>query len=353
MSTFYEVITDPTNKVYIDNVELDILNRDVNIDRAYFAGWQETNIASSKPSIYDSGVIFEGKIHFIGSSKANTSVGMHCTFDGTNWESNVSTLPYNPAYCKVLVYNDELHIFGGHPKSGDGTKKDYKSQKYHYRLDKDSNTWKKVSTLPYYFYSGSAIIYNGNIRLMGGGRTSATRKSDYYYNAKKKTWKKGIELNMLLRGFYKAFVVTNSQGVDTMYFCGEKSFKNTDTMNYSKLYYYSRDKKKWVAAVNFKDFTGKTGEPNCGFADMFISFGGEVYAYGSNDGNLYKDSIRGFRIDDSTGLITSSYEFADTIYSARIGKMSHMFFYNGELYIFKEDGSIMKSNAIVYTVTVK
>lgn len=356
MATFFEVLADPTNKVYIDGVELDCSGKTVNIDRAYFLGWKEVS-TSSKPSIHDSGVIYNGEIHFIGSKKSDPTVGMHCKFDGTNWTSDVTTLPYNPAYCKAIVFNDEIHIFGGHPNSLTHSK-NYASQKYHYKLNKDTNQWEKVSTLPYYFFGGSAVIYKGQIHLLGGGRTNTTKKKHVYLKVSnnKYSWKSSTSLNQLLRGLYKAFVYTNSEGKETLYFCGEKALTPTLSNNYySKLYYLGVEKKKnkWLLAWDFAKFTGSETEPNCGYADMFMSFGGETYVYGSNNGNLYKDSIKGFLFNDNTGLIASPYGFADNIWDARIGKYSHMFFYDGEVYIFNENGTTLKSNAMAYTIKVE
>ena len=354
MGSFFEVLADPTNKVYIDDVELNPGDKAIHIDRAYFVGWKDTNITSLKPSIHDSGVIFNNELHFIGSSKSNPSVGMHCKFDGTNWTSNVSTLPYNPAYCKAIVFNDEIHIFGGHPNSL--TKdKNYSSQKYHYKLNKDTNVWEKVSTLPYYFFGGSAVIYNGKIHLMGGGRTSTTRKKHYYLivSKGKYIWKSTTALSQLLRGFYKAFVVSDINGNETLYFCGEKKIENSDNGNYSKLYYYDKKKKKWVKALDFSQFMGKTNQPHLGYADMFTFFGGEAYVWGSNNSVALKDSIKGINFNEGTGTLKSVYEFANNIFTTKIGKYSHMFFFDGELYLFTEDGNTMKSNAISYTVKVK
>lgn len=110
-------------------------------------------------------IIFEDKIHLLGGSGAN-SYFKHYTFDGTNFEEDVS-IPYQFYRGCAVVFNDELHIMA----SGNSN-----YQRYHYKLDRSSNSWVSVATLPMnqgYAYA-SAFVYNNEIYLLGGSTTPTT-----------------------------------------------------------------------------------------------------------------------------------------------------------------------------------
>ena len=73
---------------------------------------------------------------------------------------SVSTLPYDFNYGAAVVYNNEIHILGSEYYNND-----YLYAKYHYKFDGAS--WVRVSTLPYNFYNGSAVVLNNEIHIMG------------------------------------------------------------------------------------------------------------------------------------------------------------------------------------------
>ena len=68
------------------------------------------------------------------------------------WES-VSTLPYNFNYGAAVVYNDEIHILGG-------------GNTNHYAWN--GTSWTSKSTLPYSLQYGHAVVYDGKIHILGG-----------------------------------------------------------------------------------------------------------------------------------------------------------------------------------------
>lgn len=142
-------------------------------------------------------VVFNDKIHlFLG--------GKHYEFDGSSWIENGTApnydagggafvyrnkiymyygksiynfsdkisdsidLPYNLSYGRVVVYNDEIHMFGGTTSSF------YKHFKY------DGNTVTDVSMLPYDFYYGVPIVYENNIHILGG--VYAKSKNHYKFD---------------------------------------------------------------------------------------------------------------------------------------------------------------------------
>ena len=78
--------------------------------------------------------------------------------DVVNKPHSVSTLPYNFYNGSAVVYNNEFHILGG----GNTTA--------HYKWD--GSSWVKVSTLPYNFLQGSAVVYNNEIHILGSNSSS-------------------------------------------------------------------------------------------------------------------------------------------------------------------------------------
>ena len=74
---------------------------------------------------------------------------------------SVSTLPYSFLNGSAVVLNGEIHILGS---SSDST-----SHKSHYKWD--GTSWTSVSTLPYNFYQGSAVVLNGEIHILGSHAT--------------------------------------------------------------------------------------------------------------------------------------------------------------------------------------
>ena len=83
---------------------------------------------------------------------------------------SVSTLPYYFHEGSAVVLNGEVHILG---RSGSScyTK--------HYKFN--GTSWESAPTLPYNFYSGSAVVYNDEIHILGDGYSS-NYTSHYKFN---------------------------------------------------------------------------------------------------------------------------------------------------------------------------
>ena len=75
---------------------------------------------------------------------------------------SVSTLPYKFIAGSAVVLNNEIHILGSAYDSAE-TK--------HYKWD--GTSWTEVSTLPYAFYQASAVVYNNEIHILGSGFDSS------------------------------------------------------------------------------------------------------------------------------------------------------------------------------------
>ena len=81
-------------------------------------------------------------------------------------DENVSTLPYSFYGGSAVVLNNEIHILGGSNDSSCYTK--------HYKYD--GSAWTSVSTLPYNFYEGSAVVLNNEIHILGSYDSSYRTK---------------------------------------------------------------------------------------------------------------------------------------------------------------------------------
>ena len=92
----------------------------------------------------------------IGSGSASAG-GLHIgkyVDEQVNGCVSVSTLPYNFSGGSAIVLNNEIHILGSSNSS-------YYTEHYKY----NGTSWEKVSTLPYGFHSGSAVVYLSLIHI--------------------------------------------------------------------------------------------------------------------------------------------------------------------------------------------
>ena len=94
---------------------------------------------------------------------------------------SVSTLPYNFWSGSAVVRNDEIHILGG----GNNT---YYTNHYKY----NGTSWESVSTLPYDFSSGSAVVLNDEIHILGSNYYNGSDRpyTDKYYKFNGSSWAK-------------------------------------------------------------------------------------------------------------------------------------------------------------------
>ena len=118
----------------------------------------------------------DDEIHIFGGNAATNQVKHYKAnvfdlfYNSGSW-TEVSTLPYNFRYGAAVVLNDEIHILGS-DITGNGTK--------HYKWN--GSAWTSVSTLPYSFYYTSAVVLNGEIHLLGGGDSTTSRKRHYKWD---------------------------------------------------------------------------------------------------------------------------------------------------------------------------
>ena len=102
--------------------------------------------------------------------------------------TNVSTLPYSFYYGSAVVLDGEIHILGG---VGNYTN--------HYKYSNGS--WTNVSTLPYVFYDGSAVVLDDEIHILGSyGSNYCTKHYKYSHGS----W---TEVSTLPYDFYQGSVI--------------------------------------------------------------------------------------------------------------------------------------------------
>ena len=102
--------------------------------------------------------------------------------------TKVSTLPYDFYQGSAVVLNNEIHILGGYSYSSNSS---YGVNHYKW----NGSSWVKVSTLPYNFYRGSAVVLNNEIHILGGNSNNhykwdgsswikvSTLPYDFYYGS--------------------------------------------------------------------------------------------------------------------------------------------------------------------------
>ena len=72
----------------------------------------------------------------------------------------VSTLPYGFLWGSAVVFNNEIHIVGRH-----------NSLNGHYKWN--GSAWLEVAILPYVFLHGRTVIFKGEIHIMGNSDTTS------------------------------------------------------------------------------------------------------------------------------------------------------------------------------------
>ena len=84
----------------------------------------------------------------------------------TNYmDIKVSTLPYSFGHGSAVVLNNEIHILGS-------SSTNYKTKHYKW----NGSSWTSESTLPYGFYNGSVVVLNNEIHILGSASTYEERK---------------------------------------------------------------------------------------------------------------------------------------------------------------------------------
>ena len=186
---------------------------------------------------------------------------------------SVSTLPYNFRNGRAVVLNGEIHILGSSDSNS--------TQQYHYKFD--GSSWISVSTLPYYFYGGDAVVLNNEIHILGSSRNGYRR---YHYKWDGSSW---TSVSTLPYDLYGSEVVVLN---------GEIHILGSDDSNCDKLHY------KWDGS----SWTSVSTLPYSFCYASAVVLNNEIHILGSYNSSSY---TKHYKFDGSswTSVSTLPYNF--------------------------------------------
>ena len=199
--------------------------------------------------------------------------------------SEVSTLPYNFWGGAAVVLDNEIHIMG----SGAATT-------IHYKYNTSTNTWSNVSTLPWYFNGGSAVVLDNEIHLLGG---------DGIYHYKYSTDNKWYSVSKLPYNFYQGSAVVLD---------GEIHILGTSKSSYKRTHCkYNISTKTWsiVSTIPYGAFYGGSA----------VVLDNEIHIFSGNSGTDYR---RHYKYNSSTNTWSS----VSTLYN---------YFHNGCAVVYNDE----------------
>ena len=140
----------------------------------------KTAADSTFQSMHDNILLISGT----GSPLPNVTLGNHASnIEITNqlihegYEKGLPFLPYDFYGGYAVVFEGKIHILGGYGNL-DGH--------YYYEDDKNSanyNTWVQASTLPFHFYYGGCVVFQNKIHIFGGANnTGMTSWKNLHYS---------------------------------------------------------------------------------------------------------------------------------------------------------------------------
>ena len=103
------------------------------------------------------------------------------------FDPKMSTLPYDFYRGSSVFFNGEVHILGGNDNN-----------RNHYKWD--GETWTSVSTLPYEFIYGNAVVYNNQIHILSSGSSASSGNYTAHYAWNGTTWTRVSTLPVNLYG---------------------------------------------------------------------------------------------------------------------------------------------------------
>ena len=212
---------------------------------------------------------------------------------------SMSTLPYEFYNGSAVVYNGEIHIFGS--QYSDHYTKHYKW---------DGSSWASVSTLPYNFYSGSAVVYNNEIHILGG-----YGGCDSHYKWNGSSWSKVSKLPYYFGG--GSAVVYNNE----IHILGGCYYSGTKTKHY-----------KW----NGSSWSEVSTLPYDFCAGSSVVYNNEIHILG---GNYYsgsnKDKHYKWAGSSWTSVSTLPYPFINSVQADELNQYgsASSVVYNNEIHI--------------------
>lgn len=160
------------------------------------------------------------------------------------------TLPYEFNQGSAVVYNGEIHILGS-------VISEYRTSHYKW----DGTKWVEVSTIPYEFYYGSAVVYNNEIHILGGSSSSTGRTKHYKWDGSNWT-----SVSTLPYVFDKGVAIVYDNEIHIM--------GSRDSSNYTSHYKWNGSAWSEVGELPYSFYT----------ASGFI-YNNEIHVLGSYDSN--------------------------------------------------------------------
>ena len=187
----------------------------------------------------------------------------------------VSTLPYSFYQGSAVVLDGEIHILGSNI-GGSYTK--------HYKYS--NGEWIPVSTLPYNFYAGSAVVLDGDIHILGSNSSgSGNRVKHYKYS--NGSW---TEVSTLPYDFYYGSAVVLDGDIHIL--------GGISNYNYTKHYVYFNGRWMNVSTLPYSFYEGSA-----------VVLDGEIHILGTNSIGNYTKHYKS--IGTWTEVSTLPYNFYD------------------------------------------
>ena len=221
------------------NDEIHILGGNGNNTNHYkFNGSSWEEVSTLPYNFYDgSAVVLNNEIHILGGSSSST-YKYHYKYNGSSWV-RVSTLPHDFYRGSAVVYNGEIHILG-----------DYSDGRKHYKYN--GTSWEEVSNLPYTFYDGTAVVYNNEIHIMGSKYSGKYYNSDETYNYFTEHYKYNgtywSRVSTLPYDFYDGSAVVLNNEIHIL--------GGSDSGNYTKHYKYNGTYWSRVSTLPYNFYNG-------------------------------------------------------------------------------------------------
>ena len=170
--------------------------------------WSEKTLPSGVDSTGSSPVVYGNQLHLLGGSSNLTA---HYKYNDSKWVT-ASTLPRNLNKACAIVFEGDLHIFGGNLAT-------------HYKWD--GSIWEQVSSSSPTYQNGSAVIYDDCIYYIKTGT--------YIFNGTSWTSKSGVLFTptYLAAVVYKNRVFYMGHSDNTRRFCMELGDSLADSYSIS------------------------------------------------------------------------------------------------------------------------
>ena len=189
---------------------------------------------------------------------------------------SVSTLPFTFYDGAAVVLDNEIHILGGGANYTN-----------HYKYN--GSSWESVSTLPYNFMGGAAVVYNNEIHILGGMYLNSYKRH-YKYNGS--SWESVSTLPYNFMG--GAAVVLDNE----IHILGT----NYNSSDFTKHYKYNGTSWTNVSTLPYEFFNGSA-----------VVFNNEIHILGSgyNTSGTYTYASYHYKYNGSSweSVSTLPYEF--------------------------------------------